>query len=167
MAHTATKLPVKSEKLAAPASFQSLRKEIDRLFDDFNLLRSTRSIFDFDLQHLSSGWPNAPAVDLAEKENEYEITAELPGIDAKNVEIKLANHTLTIKGEKTEEKEEKKKDYYLSERRYGSFQRSFQLPHGVDVNGIEASFGKGVLTVKLPKTTEAREAGKNIAVKEA
>ncbi|TIP07014.1 Hsp20/alpha crystallin family protein, partial [Mesorhizobium sp.] len=66
-------------------------------------------------------WQIAPAMDLVEKGKEYEITAELPGIDEKNVEIKLANRTLTIKGEKTEEKEEKDKDYYLSERRYGSF----------------------------------------------
>ncbi|MHC2791871.1 HSP20 family molecular chaperone IbpA [Mesorhizobium jarvisii] len=77
------------------------------------------------------------------------------------------NHTLTIKGEKQEEKEEKDKDYYLSERRYGSFQRSFQLPDGVDADKIDASFTKGVLTVKLPKTAEAQKAEKKITVKAA
>ncbi|TIP96679.1 MAG: Hsp20/alpha crystallin family protein, partial [Mesorhizobium sp.] len=101
------------------------------------------------------------------KGKEYEITAELPGIDERNVEIKLANRTLTIKGEKTEEKEEKDNDYYLSERRYGSFQRSFQLPEGVDADKIDASFAKGVLTVKLPKTAEAQKAEKKITVKAA
>ena len=114
-----------------------------------------------------SGWAVAPAMDLVEKDKEYEITAELPGIDEKNVEIKLSNRTLTIKGEKHEEKEEKEKDYYLSERRYGSFQRSFQLPEGVDADKIEANFAKGVLTVKLPKTAEAQKAEKKIAVKAA
>jgi len=109
----------------------------------------------------------APAMDLVEKDKEYEITAELPGIDEKNVEIKLSNHTLTIKGEKREEKEEKDKDYYLSERRYGSFQRSFQVPEGVDADKIDASFTKGVLTVKLPKTAEAQKAEKKITVKAA
>ncbi len=104
-------------------------------------------------------------MDLVEKETEYEITAELAGIDEKNVDIKVANNLLTIKGEKTEEKEEKKKDYFLSERRYGSFQRSFQLPQGVDAEKIEATFAKGILTVKLPKTAEAQEAEKTIAVK--
>ncbi len=85
----------------------------------------------------------------------------------KNVEIKLSNHTLTIKGEKSEEKEDKRKDYYLSERRYGSFQRSFQLPEGVDADKIEARFANGVLSVKLPKTAEAKKAEKTIAVKAA
>ncbi|MFA6154786.1 Hsp20/alpha crystallin family protein [Mesorhizobium sp.] len=179
MVETATKLPVKTEKSAAPAPagnwatpFESLRREIDRLFDDFHpfnfRMPSTRSLLGRELPALrSTGWPVAPAMDLVEKDKEYEITAELPGIDEKNVDIKLSNHTLTIKGEKTEEKEEKDKDYYLSERRYGSFQRSFQLPEGVDADKIEANFAKGVLTVKLPKTAEAQKAEKKIAVKAA
>lgn len=179
MAEAATKLPVKSEKNApAPARsdnwmgpFESLRREIDRLFDDFHpfdfRLPSTRSLFGRDLPAVNSAWSVAPAMDLVEKANAYEITAELPGIDEKNIEIKLANNVLTIKGEKNEEKEEKEKDYYLSERRYGSFQRSFQLPEGVDADKIDASFAKGVLTVKLPKTAEARKAEKKITVKAA
>ena len=74
---------------------------------------------------------------------------------------------LTIKGEKNEVKEDKQKDYYQSERRYGSFQRSFQLPEGVDADKIDANFAKGVLTVKLPKTAEAKKAEKKITVKAA
>ena len=179
MAEAATKLPVKTEKSTAPAPtgnwtgpFESLRREIDRLFDDFHpfdfRLPSTRSLFGRELSALrNSDWPVAPAMDLVEKGSEYEITAELPGIDEKNVEIKLSNHVLTIKGEKKDEKEEKAKDYYLSERRYGSFQRSFQVPEGVDADKIEASFTKGVLTVKLPKTTEAQKPEKKITVKAA
>ncbi|TSE12830.1 Hsp20/alpha crystallin family protein [Mesorhizobium intechi] len=179
MAEAATKLPVKTEKSTAPARsdnwtapFESLRREIDRLFDDFHAfdfrLPSTRSLFGRELPSLrATDWPVAPAMDLVEKEKQYEITAELPGIDEKNVEIKLSNRTLTIKGEKQEEKEEKDKDYHLSERRYGSFQRSFQLPEGVDTDKIDASFTKGVLTVKLPKTSEAQKAEKKITVKAA
>jgi HSP20 family protein len=174
----ATKLPVKTEKSNTPPSkagewapFDSLRREIDRLFDEFHpfgwRLPSTRSAFGFDMPKLPDAWNVAPAIDLVEKEKEYEITAELPGIDEKNVEIKLANNTLTIKGEKKEEKEEKQKDYYLSERRYGSFQRSFALHDGIDADKIEANFAKGVLTVKLPKTTEAQKAEKKIEVKAA
>ena len=171
MAEAATKLPVKTEK-SAPNPFATLRREIDRVFDDFHpfgwRMPSPRSMFDIEVPRLHAAvWPVAPAMDLVEKDKEYEITAELPGIDEKNVEIKLSNHTLTIKGEKTEAKEEKKKDYYLSERRYGSFQRSFQLPEGVDADKIDATFGKGVLTVTLPKTAEARKAEKTIAVKAA
>ena len=72
---------------------------------------------------------------------------------------------LTIRGEKKEEKEEKKRDYYLSERRYGSFERRFQLPDGVDSDKIEAAFKKGLLTVTLPKTAAAQAAEKKIAIR--
>ena len=82
-----------------------------------------------------------------------------------NIEVKVADDILTIKGEKKEEKEEKDKNYYMSERRYGSFQRSFQLPAGVDQSKIDASFQKGVLTVTLPKSPEAQKKEKKIAVK--
>ena len=96
-----------------------------------------------------------------------EITAELPGMDEKNVEVKLINGVLTIKGEKQDDKEEKKKDYYMRERSFGSFQRSFQVPEGVDTDKIEANFKKGVLTVTLPKSAETQKAEKKIAVKSA
>jgi HSP20 family protein len=175
----ATKLPVKTEKTATPAPkttewapYDSLRREIDRLFDELHpfswRLPTARTVFGFEMPKLGGdAWTVAPAMDLVEKEKGYEISAELPGIDEKNVEIKVANHMLTIKGDKKEEKEERQKDYYLSERRYGSFQRSFAVPDGVDTDKIEASFVKGVLTVKLPKTVEAQNAEKKIAVKAA
>ena len=75
--------------------------------------------------------------------------------------------TLTIKGEKKDEREEKQKDYHLSERRYGSFQRSFGVPDGVDADKIEAHFKNGVLTVTLPKRPEAQKSEKKIAIKTA
>lgn len=88
-------------------------------------------------------------------------------MDEKDIEVKVANGGLTIKGEKQEEKEEKKKDYYLHERRFGSFERCFAIPEDVDADKIEAHFKKGVLTVTLPKKPEAQKAEKKIEVKAA
>ncbi len=177
MAEAITKLPVKTEKTSTPAPqtwrpFENLRREIDRLFDDFDVgpwrspfRRSWFGVAPF--WRSESTWAAAPAVDIAETEKAYEITAELPGMDEKNIEVKFSDGVLTIKGEKQEEKEEKKKDYYLSERNYGSFQRTFQVPDGVDADKIEAGFKKGVLTVTLPKSAEAQKAEKKITVKAA
>lgn len=177
MADKQTNLSVKSGTSPVPARqgewmpFESLRREVDRLFDDFHPfgLRGAlpRGLSLFDRGGRRAQWPVAPAMDLVEKEKEYEITAELPGMDEKSVELKVSNNVLTIKGEKTEEKEEREKDYYLSERRFGSFERSFQLPEGIDTDKIDATFAKGVLTVKLPKTADAQKAEKTISVKSA
>jgi HSP20 family protein len=123
----------------------------------------------FDAEPFRSGeisWGKVPAVDVAETAKGYEITAELPGIEEKNVEVKYADGTLSIKGEKKDEREEKKENYYLSERNYGSFQRSFRVPDGVDTDKVEASFKNGVLTVMLPKTPEAQKKEKRIEIKQ-
>ena len=176
MAEAESKLPVKSEKgTVIPATpgwgaMESLHREIDRLFDAFDggfwtspFRKSAFSVEPFWKRELT--WAATPAVDIAESDKSYEITAELPGMDEKNIEVKLSNGSLTIRGEKQEEKEEKKKDYCVQERRFGSFERTFGLPEGVDRDKIEATFKKGVLTVKLPKTAEAQKAEKKITVK--
>ncbi len=149
--------------------FETLRKEVDRVFEDFGegfWRRPFRS-----LAALDRAWPGklvaTPAVDVSETDKAYEITAELPGMDEKNVEVNVANGGLTIRGEKKEEKEEKKKDYYVSERRYGSFERYFTLPESVNADKIEATFKNGVLRVTLPKTEEAQKPAKKIDVKAA
>jgi HSP20 family protein len=174
MAEADKKMPAKSEAgepERVPAErwpLASLRREIDRLFDDFHLGGFRRSLARFDVEPFwrgVTGFGAVPAVDIAEKDKEYEVTAELPGMDEKNIDVKFADGVLTIKGEKQEEKEEKKKDFYLSERRYGSFQRSFQVPKGVDADKIEAKFANGVLTVRLPKSAEAQKSEKKIAIK--
>ena len=177
MAETAAKFPVKTDdkKADRPAEwrpFEGLRREIDRLFDDFQLgsLRAPfgRSVFDAEpFWRGEISWGKAPAVDVVEKDNAYEITAELPGIDESNIDVKVSDGVLSIKGEKKEEKEEKSKDRYLSERRYGSFQRAFRVPDGVDADKIEANFKNGVLTVTLPKTPAAVRSEKKIAIKAA
>ena len=174
MAETATKLPVEQEKKEAmPSSrrgwqaFEDLKEEIERFFGESPSWRSPfrRSLFSgAPFSGLDWKWGAAPAVDIVEKDNAYEVTAELPGLDEKNLEVKYSDGMLTIRGEKEEAKDEKKKDCHLSERHYGSFQRSFSVPDGIDGNKIEANFSKGVLTVVMPKSAEARKKEKKIAV---
>jgi len=175
MAENITKLPVKMEKTTAPTSqmwqpFESLRREIDRMFDDFHgrIWRSPfRGSFFEPFRRGEVALTALPAVDVIETDKAYEITAELPGIDEKNVEVKVANGILTIKGEKQDEKEEKDKGYYKRERSFGSFERGFEVPDSVDTDKIEATFKKGVLTLTLPKSAEAQKGEKKIAVKAA
>ncbi len=177
MAETVTKLPVKTERTLPSAlpmwrPFESLHREIDQLFEDFGggMWRSPfrHSFFDIEpFRRAETAFCGVPAVDVTETDQAYEVTAELPGMEEKNIDVKLANGVLTIKGEKQDEKEEKKKDYYVRERSFGSFQRSFQVPDSVDADKIEANFKKGVLTVTLPKSVEAQKAEKKIAVKSA
>jgi len=178
MADAPSKVPVKTEpKESTPAAkpaewwpMDSLRREVDRLFEEFDRgwgrFGFGRSLLDAAPRFGGALTTVAmPSVDIVEKEKVYEVTAELPGMDEKNIDVKLANGMLSITGEKKEEHEEKKKDYHLSERRYGSFQRSFRVPDGVDAEKISAEFKKGVLTVTLPKTAEALKAEKKIAIK--
>ena len=89
------------------------------------------------------------------------------GLDERNIEVKLSNGCLTIRGEKQEEKEDRQKEYHLSERRYGSFQRTFRVPDEVDADKVEAVFEKGVLRVKLPKRPEAKKNERKVEIKAA
>lgn len=174
MAEAATKLAVKTEPPSVPQTtkvsewrpFEGLRNQVDRLFRDFEtgflqtpLYRDIDNFWRHDF-----GYAVTPAIDIVEKDNAYEVTAELPGLDAKNIDLQLADGLLTIKGEKNEEKEEKTKDRYVSERRYGSFRRSLQVPTSVDADRIEASYKSGVLTVTLPKSAEAQKQQKSIPI---
>jgi HSP20 family protein len=150
--------------------FESLRREVDRLFDDFSggIWRSPfgRSFFDVEpFRRAQATLGAVPAVDVTQTDKGYEITAELPGMEEKDIDVKLTNGVLTIRGEKRDEKEEKKNDYYVRERSFGSFERSFQVPENVDTDKVSASFKKGVLTVMLPKSAEAQKAEKKIEVK--
>jgi HSP20 family protein len=109
----------------------------------------------------------SPAVDISEDDAGYKVTAELPGMTEQEIEIAVSDGMLTMKGEKRQEKEQKDKNLYLSERSYGSFQRSFAVPDNVDRDKIAADFGKGVLTITMPKTAKAVEQQKKIEVKAA
>jgi HSP20 family protein len=175
MADAATKLPVKNERETAMQDrrpFENLRREIDRLFDDFSqgFWRSPLSATLADMEAYlprKFGWSAAPAVDFVENDKSYKLTAELPGMDEKNIDVKVVDGGLMIKGEKKEEKEDKAKNYYMSERRFGSFERYFRLPNGVDAEKIDAQFKNGVLSVTLPKKPEAQKPEKKIEVKAA
>ncbi len=178
MAETKTPVPVKTEEgkrsersaLQAWRPFENLRRDVNRLFEDFGydtwLSPFRRSTFDMKpLWRREFTAETLPAVDIVEKDTAYEVTADVPGFDEKNIEVKVVDGSLSIKGERKSEKEEKKEDYYLSEREFGSFERSFSLPEGIDTDKIEASLKKGVLTVTLPKKPEAQKPAKTIEVK--
>jgi HSP20 family protein len=166
-------VPVEVKK-AAPAEttppdvWRSFRSEMDRLFDRFGF-PSLRRMFDMEpaWRAASSFTFSAPAIDMSEDEKAYKISAELPGLDAKDVDVSVSGNTLVLKGEKRQEREEKEKNYYFSERAYGSFQRAFELPASVDRQKISADVSKGVLTITLPKTPDAQRQQKKIEVKSA
>ena len=170
-------LPVEVKKSApapsgAPDAWRSFRSEMDRLFDRFATgwgMPSFRRMFDMEpsVRYESSFSMPSPAVDVTEDDTAYKVTAELPGMSEKEVEVVLSGDTLTLKGEKRQEKEQKEKNFYLSERTYGSFQRSFFVPEGVDRDKIGADFSKGVLTITLPKSEKAVQQQKKIEVKPA
>ena len=154
-----------------PDTWRSFRQEMDRLFDRFSGfgLPSFRRSFDVEptwTYESSFSFP-VPAVDVTEGDKDFTVTAELPGLEEKDINLTVSNHTLTVKGQKSYEKEEKNKDHHVSERAYGSFQRSFTLPDGVDADKITAALAKGVLTVTLPKTAEAQKPAKRIEVQAA
>ena len=176
-----TQIAVKSSKETVPSArpsatpapweaWDAFRDQMDRMFGGFMRgfpsLPSFRPSLDFEpsFRFDTSFGMTAPAVDVVEKEGAFVVTAELPGLDDKNLEVEVSGDLLTIKGEKREEKEEKGKNTYLSERRYGSFQRSFGLPESIDRAKIAATFEKGVLKVTLPKTAQAVTQQKKIPI---
>jgi HSP20 family protein len=173
MAEDSSEIPVTTDKgpsaLRPRRPLESLRQEIDRLFDDFGSrvgLNIPQSFFDIDpFRRAKAAFSGIPALDVRETEKSYKVVAELPGMDGKDVEVKIANGVLTIRGEKQEEKEEGKQDYHVRERSFGSFERTFQVPGGVDLEKVDASFKKGVLTVTLPKAAEAQKAEQKITVR--
>ena len=184
-AKAAAKAPAKApkKKETAPAEtaaesvfapLMDLRQRMDDLFDEvmhgWRVPSLRHEPWRFDP---FAGFPSLPRLrggladvkfDVSESEDAIEISAELPGIDQKDVELTLAEGVLTIKGEKKTETEEKEKDYYCRERRFGSFVRSFRVPDSVDEAKVKASFDKGVLEVVLPKRPEVKAKAKKIAI---
>jgi HSP20 family protein len=126
----------------------TLREKMNRLFEDAFTGRGE------DKELISSMW--TPAVDIFENENELVLTAEIPGIEEKDVEIKIEDNTLTLKGERKFEKETKEENYHRIERSYGSFYRAFTLPHSVDAEKVQAEHENGVLRISMPKRQELK-----------
>ena len=142
--------------------FERLHREMNDLFDGF--------LREFGGPALPSLWRErteervAPRVEVSETDDAVQVTAELPGLDEKDVEVSLDDNVLTVKGEKKQEREEKKKNFHLSERSYGQFQRLIPLPAGVEADKVKAQFKKGVLTITLPKSRQAAAEGRRIPV---
>ncbi|HET6514498.1 MAG TPA: Hsp20/alpha crystallin family protein [Thermodesulfovibrionales bacterium] len=147
-------VPVRREE---ESPFALLRREMDTLFDNF--------FRGFDMEPFEGRFGAfSPRVDVTEKDKEIKVSAELPGMDEKDINVSIHDNMLTIEGEKKEEKEDKGKDYYRIERSYGSFSRTIPLPLEVETDKVEATFKKGVLVVTLPKTAKAVAETKKIAV---
>jgi len=161
-----SKQETKEKKEIAPwrpfADLGRWERDMERVFDDF-LGRRVRPLWD------DRWWPikdlgiPAPAVDLYEEKDEIVAKAELPGMEKGDIQVNISDHLLTIKGEKKKEEETKEKNFYRSERSYGSFSRSVELPADVHGEKARASFKNGVLEIRLPKTEEAKK--KDVKVK--
>jgi HSP20 family protein len=137
--------------------FRALQRQIDQVFSDFG--RDVPSV-----GWLSNGNLNL-AVDVAETDKSIEVTTEIPGVEEKDIAVTLSGDVLTIKAEKKTEKEEKGKDYHRSERSYGMFERSMELPFKAESSKVEAKYDKGVLRVTIAKPAEVQTLTQKIPVK--
>lgn len=139
----------------------SLQRQMNQLFDSF--------FRDFEIEPFRAmdEWYGefSPQIDVKENDKEISVTAELPGMDEKDIDVSLSGDSLVLKGEKKEEKEEKDKNCWHMERCYGSFYRSIPLPEEIDREKADASFKKGILRITIPKTAKAASSGKKIPIK--
>ena len=135
-----------------------LRRDVDRLFDDFPA-RWPR----LDPTAFAPALP-LPAVEMSETAKAYKLTVEVPGIDPEDIEVHVEDKTLVISGEKKEEREEKEENYLYSERSYGTFERRLEVPAGADAGRIKAQVRKGVLQITLPKSATANNNKRRIAI---
>jgi HSP20 family protein len=151
------RMPVQRRELAP---LQALQQEVDRLFNEFFDQSSW-----FPMERRQSFHPR---INVTERENEFEVTVELPGIEEKDIDLTMERDTLTIKGEKKVETEEKGSNFYRLERSHGQFCRTIPMPLDVvDQDDVSAIFKNGVLTVTLPKREEVQQISKRISVKQA
>ncbi len=171
--HADKTVPVKREAAQEPGgsfagSLQQFHQEIDRLFDQaFRGFGLSPYRYDRPAMPRLGDAILKPTLDLSATDTEYTVTVEIPGVDEKDVKLEVVNDTLTIRGEKKQEKEERDKNYYRMERSYGSFQRMLSLPEDADQDGIQAAFKKGVLTVTIPRKAPPKSEVKHIEVKSA
>lgn len=137
----------------AEPTFARFRHELDRLFEELG--HPMPSLFRF-----GEARGPVPAIELVERDDDYRLTAELPGLKEEDVEVSIADGVLAIKGEKQEETDRKDGGFMLSERRYGAFERQIRLPADADSDAIDAKFKKGVLTITIGKDQKAPKARK-------
>jgi HSP20 family protein len=156
-----TGTPAPASLPSEPTSpFLALHREVNRLFDDVFNGFGVPSLANTSLANRSFGWPNVEVVEA--EGGALRVTAELPGLDEKDVELLVEDGVLTLKGEKRAETTDKERGY--SERRYGRFERSIALPFAVQEDKAEATFRNGVLPVTLPRSAEAPERRRRIAI---
>jgi len=141
--------------------FRDFQREMNRLFDDF--------FTDFSLAPRWGGRESAPTafsprVDVSETDKEVKISAELPGMDERDINVEMEDGAVTIRGEKREDREDKGKNWYSREQSYGAFHRVIPLPASVDGEKAKAKFKKGILTVTAPKRGEEQTRRKDIAI---
>jgi len=139
--------------------FGSMRREIDKVFEDFGRRPHLPEFVS------KQGSALSPRIDVGESDTAMEVTVELPGVDEKDIDVTLADNVLTIKGEKKSESTDTEKDYHVVERSYGSFMRRMRVPFNVGADNVEAHFDKGVLTVRLPKPPEVGAQATKVAIK--
>jgi len=147
-----------ADEFAPSALFGDFDGMFEKLMRGFFMSPFERRLFDLPgFAARDNGGIMTPRAEFTESEKAYELIAELPGIDEKDVEVNLANEILTVRGKRESRREEKdeKRHWYLSELSYGNFERAFRVPEDVDATKIEAKFDKGVLTVTLPKSPAA------------
>ena len=145
-------------------AFRSLHKEIDRVFDDFRgMITGIDAVEPFD-----EDGNIMPRLNIVETDNEVEITAELPGVKEADIDVSATGNVLTLKGEKSSEREEGDgKEYKLVERTYGSFARTIPFAFDIDSKKVDATFADGVLTVTIAKPADAKDKVQKIKVSKA
>ncbi len=126
----------------------TMREKMNRMFEDAVAARGEEK------DMIQGSW--APAIDIYETENELILSAEVPGIDEKDIEIRIEEGTLTLKGERKFEEEARQENYHRIERAYGSFSRSFSLPPYIDQENVHAEHADGVLKIHMPKKPESK-----------
>ena len=147
-------------KSRTPSPLNELQREVDRVFENFWSGFATPTL----LSDGASGFGVDVRIDASEDDKAYRVTAELPGMSEEDVEVTFADNTLTISGEKKEEREEKEENYHRRERSFGSFRRSITLPAEVEEDKIVANFKDGVMTIELPKSQSAQKKTKKITI---
>lgn len=152
-------------KGGTPASLSDLHREVNRVFENFWNGFDMPSFGVPSLRENGNGLARDVRIDASEDSTAYHVTAELPGMSEKDIEVTFADNTLTISGEKKEEKEVQEENYHRRERSFGSFRRSFSLPIEVDEEKISAAFKDGVMTIDLPKSTSAQKKARKIIIK--
>ena len=143
------------------------RKNMERFFHDLFDESMTGGVWSRfpALRAMSEFQDTSPAVDMYDDKNEIVVKAEVPGVDKENISISLSENMLTIKGEMKKEEETKEEDYYYSERSYGSFMRTLNLPAKVNEKKIKASFKDGVLEIHMPKAPEHKAKDIKVEIK--